>query len=97
MKEVIELIEARRLSAAADRLYRWHKEEPMNLLTFVALGRLSLAQGDRQRAARAWGSIIDFHPSRADMRRFAAAWLASLGTEADALLIDILTAISSKK
>jgi tetratricopeptide (TPR) repeat protein len=37
-----------------------------------------IATGDVRRAARAFGSIIDLFPARADLRRFAAGRLASL-------------------
>jgi hypothetical protein len=46
------------------------------------------AHGEVQQAARAYGSIIDLFPSRADMRRFAGERLDRLGSDALTLAVD---------
>jgi tetratricopeptide (TPR) repeat protein len=56
----------------------WRADEPGQALAYVALGEACRATGDVRRAARAYGSIIDLYPARADLRRFAAGRLASL-------------------
>jgi outer membrane protein OmpA-like peptidoglycan-associated protein len=76
----------RRRALAAAR--RWQQESPGDLLALVALGRSLAALGQRQRAARAFGSIIDLFPSRADLRRFAAGQLEALGAAGRALALD---------
>ena len=57
--------------AALDRARAWHAKSPGDLLGLVALGDALEATGDRADAARAYGSIIDLFPARADLRRFA--------------------------
>jgi tetratricopeptide (TPR) repeat protein len=56
----------------------WRERAPVDVLALVALGDAARARGDLRRAARAYGSIIDLYPSRADMLRFAAAQLEAL-------------------
>ena len=59
------------LEAAED----WHRKEPGDVLAIVALGEALEASGRPLWAARAYGSIIDLFPSRADLRRFAGSRL----------------------
>lgn len=66
---------------------KWQSEEPLNVLTYIGLGKSYKATGDLERAARAYGSVIDFYPSRADMRRFAGNWLETLDEAGLALAI----------
>ena len=63
---------------ALDVAWTWHLARPDDLLPYVSLGRALLASGRREDAARAYGSLIDLHPSRAESRRFAGALLESL-------------------
>ncbi|MFZ5441128.1 MAG: VIT domain-containing protein [Myxococcota bacterium] len=53
----------------------WHEEQPGDLLALVALGEALEQSGDAATAARAYGSIIDLFPARADLRRFAGVRL----------------------
>jgi len=53
----------------------WHAEAPGDVLALVALGEALEAAGQHRWAARAYGSIIDMFPARADLRRFAGARL----------------------
>lgn len=69
----------------------WHhlREHPADLLSYAALGRAAHASGDVALAARAYGSLIDLHPGRADIRRWAGNLLESLSDpSADALALD---------
>lgn len=66
----------------------WRDAEPDNVVALVALGRALEANGRRELAARAYGSIIDLYPSRPDMRRFAAQQLEGLDMGASWLVID---------
>ena len=63
----------------------WHADAPEDVLALVALGEASAALGDLATAARAYGSIIDLFPTRAELRRFAGERLEHL---APALAID---------
>ncbi len=56
----------------------WHEEQPGDLLALVALGEALERSGDASTAARAYGSIIDLFPARADLRRFAGVRLERL-------------------
>jgi hypothetical protein len=56
----------------------WQASEPGDLLALTALGESAEALGDPGVAARAYGSIIDLYPSRADLRRFAGERLEHL-------------------
>lgn len=56
----------------------WHEEHPGDLLALVALGEALEANADPGTAARAYGSIIDLFPARADLRRFAGVRLERL-------------------
>ncbi len=58
----------------------WHEEQPGDLLALVAMGEALEASGDVATAARAYGSIIDLFPARADLRRFAGVRLERLST-----------------
>ncbi len=49
----------------------WEAASPGDVLALVALGESAEATKDVSTASRAYGSIIDLFPSRADLRRFA--------------------------
>lgn len=61
---------------------QWRKSDPGDVLALVALGEAAELLGDIDLAARAYGSIIDLFPSRADLRRFAGERLARLSSKA---------------
>jgi hypothetical protein len=61
----------------------WHEEQPGDLLALVALGTALEANQDVPTAARAYGSIIDLFPARADLRRFAGIHLERLAGALD--------------
>ncbi len=60
--------------ALADAV-KWHAEAPGDQMALVALGESLEATKDYVRAARAYGSLIDLFPARADVRRFAGVRL----------------------
>lgn len=66
----------------------WWDRAPGDVLALLALGEALAAIGDRRGAARAYGSLIDLFPARADMRRHAAQRLATLGAAGLDLAID---------
>jgi hypothetical protein len=68
----------------------WQSEEPGDVMALVALGDALAARGQTALAARAYGSIIDLFPSRADMRRMAAQRLEALGSDGSLLAADSL-------
>jgi tetratricopeptide (TPR) repeat protein len=72
------------LQAAMD----WRTKAPTDVLALVALGHALKANGYDKDAARAYGSIIDLFPMRADLRRFAGNLLETLGKDFRAVAID---------
>ena len=88
-KEVTDLLDAKHAREALARAFAWRSHDPGDVLALVAIGECYEALGDVPDAARAYGSIIDLFPGRADMRRFAGERLERLaGTRALALAID---------
>lgn len=75
--------------SALDQAFEWATTSPDDALAIVALGDALREGGQAQLAARVYGSLVDLHPERADLRRAAAARLSGLGPEARALAIDI--------
>ncbi len=75
--------------AAIDKAFLWHREEPGDVMALTALGQTLEAAGEIATAARAYGSIIDLFPARADLRRFAGERLEHLsGGVGAALALD---------
>ena len=67
----------------------WQKESPGDVLALVALGEAAEAKNLMELASRAYGSVIDLFPNRADLRRFAGERLERLkDPSASALAID---------
>lgn len=81
-------LRAGRAKKALKAAMAWRAEAPTDLLALVALGRAHAQSGNGLDAARAFGSVLDLYPSRADMRRFAGNWLERLGAEGLALAAD---------
>ncbi|MRG94224.1 VIT domain-containing protein [Polyangium spumosum] len=77
--DVMNLVQAKKHTEALAMAAAWHKDEPGDALALVALGEAFEGLGDLGQAARAYGSIIDLFPSRADLRRFAGARLERIG------------------
>lgn len=67
--------------------WQWHLQAPGEVLPLVLYGQ-ALARSDPQQAARAFGSLIDLHPARADLRRYAGNLLESVGPAGQAAALD---------
>jgi hypothetical protein len=67
----------------------WRAKAPVDALSLMALGKIYLAEEQTQQAARAFGSLIDFFPSRADMIRLCANWLELVGPSQLELVLDM--------
>ena len=78
-KEVMERLEARDVKGAIAIARGWRSEEPGDVMALIALGEVAEAAGALEIAARAYGSIIDLFPNRADLRRFAGERLERIG------------------
>lgn len=88
MAEISQLIKAGKRDEALAKARAWQNKAPGDVLALIALGEALEAKGDRSEAARAYGSIIDLFPARADLRRFAGSRLEALGADGLALAVD---------
>lgn len=77
-----------RVDDALSEARSWVSETPGDVLAMVALGEGLEACDDPSAAARAYGSLIDLHPARVDIRRMAGARLEALGEPGLALAED---------
>ncbi len=88
-QEILGLIHAGRAREGLARAFAWRDRDAGDVLALVALGECFEALRDAPDAARAYGSIIDLFPGRADMRRFAGERLERVaGGRPLALAID---------
>ncbi len=69
--EVMTALEKHDAKSALAGAQEWHASSPGDVMALVALGEALEASSDPATAARAYGSIIDLYPSRADLRRMA--------------------------
>jgi tetratricopeptide (TPR) repeat protein len=73
---------------SASACSQWREQSPGDVLALLALGEALEAAKRPGEAARAYGSIIDLFPVRADLRRYAAVRLERLGRGGLELAID---------
>jgi TonB family protein len=89
LRDVMQLLGRKELTKARDLAFGWREEAPGDVLALVALGEAAEAAKDVRTAARAYGSIIDLFPARADLRRYAGQRLERLpGPAALGLAVD---------
>ena len=69
--EIMGMIERREFELATKEAWAWREAEPGSELALLGLGEAAEASGDFTTAIRAYGSLIDLFPSRADIRRMA--------------------------
>ncbi|HEV7504852.1 MAG TPA: VIT domain-containing protein [Thermoanaerobaculia bacterium] len=86
--KVKEHLAAGRIAQARSLAEAWNTEAPGDVLALLALGEAWEAAGEPAAAARAYGSLIDLFPSRADLRRLAGERLERLGDVGRELAID---------
>ncbi|MBI5609633.1 MAG: AgmX/PglI C-terminal domain-containing protein [Deltaproteobacteria bacterium] len=85
MAAIAQLIRKNQAKQAVLAALAWRNKAPSEVLPLVALGDALKAAGDPVGAARAYGSLVDLYPDRADLRRFAGNLLAQLPTPGLAL------------
>jgi TonB family protein len=85
---VLGLLENGEHARAGADAWDWATTEPDNALALIALGRVLELDGRTELAARVYGSLIDLHPHRADIRRAAGERLEAVGLPGRALAID---------
>ena len=90
LARIMNLIQRGQLAPARQAAQAWHDKAPGDVLGLIALGEVFEASKDTAQAARAYGSIIDLFPERADLRRFAGQRLARMSTSAQSGVNDLL-------
>ena len=70
-KEVMDLLAHKENWKAMVKARDWRERDPGDVLALIAVGEAAEASGDTSLASRAYGSIIDLFPGRADLRRYA--------------------------
>ncbi|MCY1066616.1 AgmX/PglI C-terminal domain-containing protein [Nannocystis sp. RBIL2] len=86
--DVAEKLRTKDARGAVALALEWHEQDPGDVLALIALGEAAETAGDMLTAARAYGSIIDLFPSRADLRRYVGARLERLGEAGSTLAVD---------
>ena len=91
--EVMALLKRGARQDALGRAFLWRDRDPGDVLALVAVGEAAESMSNAALAARAYGSIIDLFPGRADLRRFAGGRLERIndqraGAPARALAVD---------
>ncbi|MBK9031112.1 MAG: hypothetical protein IPL61_07215 [Myxococcales bacterium] len=95
--QVMATLATGRVDDALAAARAWRDRDPGDVLALLALGEVAEGGKQLELAARAYGSIIDLFPARADLRRFAAERLARVGAVGRALAIDALrTAVEQR-
>jgi tetratricopeptide (TPR) repeat protein len=84
MATVMDLLAAGKKDDALAEALKWRAEDAGDVLALIAVGESYEAAGDLPTAARAYGSLIDLFPARADLRRFAGERLDRLAADAGA-------------
>jgi len=88
MKDIMRLLAGGNTAAALTKARAWRARDPGDVLALIALGEALEAAKQPDQAARAYGSLIDLFPSRADLRRYAGVRLERLKTDGLELAID---------
>jgi Vault protein inter-alpha-trypsin domain len=88
LAEVMQLLASKRIEQALTLAVSWQNDEPGDVVALIALGEALEAAGRHALAARAYGSLIDLFPGRADMRRMAGERLERLAEHGNALATD---------
>lgn len=75
LREVMDLLKQKRTADAQKAAQKWRDEDAGDVLALIGLGEAYEALGQLAQASRAYGSILDLFPGRADLRRFAGSRL----------------------
>lgn len=80
--DVMTMLKSKRTDEALASARAWQREAPGDVLALVAVGEAAEAKANLELAARAYGSVIDLFPNRADLRRFAGERLERIADPA---------------
>jgi hypothetical protein len=85
---VMEALRRGQADEALSNARAWRAEAPGDVLALVAIGEAAEAKGLTELASRAYGSVIDLFPNRADLRRFVGERLDRVAQK-DANALDL--------
>jgi Uncharacterized protein conserved in bacteria len=90
-KEVMDLLARKENWKAMVKARDWRERDPGDVLALIAVGEAAEASNDTTLASRAYGSIIDLFPGRADLRRYAGQRLERIHGDGRALALAVDT------
>jgi tetratricopeptide (TPR) repeat protein len=76
--EVDSLLKSGQVELALQCAQKWQSQNPGDVLAFIALGQCYKANGQPQQAARAYSSLVELYPERADLMSFAGCLLGTV-------------------
>jgi len=74
-KRFRDLLAKNDLKQAGKLVGQWRQDKAQDLMALIALGEYFEATKEYAQASRAYGSLVDYFPARADIRRWAAGRL----------------------
>ncbi len=87
-KRIVSMLDHGHSEDALVAALAWTNDRPGDVMALVNLGQVLETRGEVGLAARAYGSLIDLFPGRADLRRFAGERLERLDEAGAALAVD---------
>jgi len=84
------------LKAAGKLVQTWRQTDLSEVMALIAWGEWAEKTGDLTQAARAYGSLIDYFPARADIRRWAAERLLASHTAIWLSIDSLKTAVTQR-
>lgn len=76
--EIDSLLKSDQLELALQCAQKWQSQNPGDALALIALGHCYKANGQPQQAARAYSSLVELYPERADLMSFAGCLLGTV-------------------
>ncbi len=84
------------LKAAGKLVQTWRQTDLSEVMALIAWGEWAEKTGELTQAARAYGSLIDYFPARADIRRWAAERLLASHTATWLSIDSLKTAVTQR-
>ena len=91
-----ELLSKGQMKAAYSLILRWREQQPQDVMALIALGEYFEASDNFDQAARAYGSLLDYFPARADIRRWAAGRLLHFSKGYHLALDSLIKAVAQR-
>lgn len=85
MKKFQSMLDKKETKKAYQFALDWRVKSPDDALALIAIGDAFDKMGDKPNTVRAYTSLVDYFPKRADIRRWAGEKLMSIGEYDDAI------------